>query len=185
MNRLASLLRLGLPPLLPVADESDVEKARHVAAIYHGHGSYHRVCEAFDWLNRNLGSEVELSYVAWSFDMLGRLDVRAAATRDTREANLLLVVVEGGCPLTDQVKRWIEECLSEERSKPLSVALLNSRLAAHRTVDAIAVELANLTRRLGAELFYASELESSFGCPPAERGPHELINPAANTFERQ
>ena len=103
--------------------------------------------------------------------MLGRLDVRAAAAYTARDAQLLLVVVEGGSPLPNQVKRWLEECLGEERKNPLSMVLLNGRWEAHRTVDGLSAELANLARRMGVELIYDWEFEPYLVSPLAKKEP--------------
>jgi len=163
MNRMASLLRWGSAPISSSpADKGFSGEICHVAAIYEGEESLARVRVTFDSLSRLLRPAVGLTFDAWSFDMLGRLDIRAVATRDASESHVLMLACDPCAALPAQVLRWLEDSLGAERVSPLSVVLLNGRWAASRGADPLSQEISGLARRMGVDLVFDWEFESYF-----------------------
>ena len=95
----------------------------HVAAIYHNFAAGIRVRETLDLLVRSLAPMKVISK-AWSFDMLTRLDVRAAAVREVEKADLLMIAGDGE-RMPEQIKHWLERCMSENYSRPTALVALH------------------------------------------------------------
>lgn len=98
--------------------------ALNVAAIYEEFAAGIRLKEALISLERSLG-HVRVVNKAWSFSMLARLDVRAAAIHEAVDADILIVVTIGDQALPVQVIRWLERCLVESSGGPAALVELH------------------------------------------------------------
>ena len=96
----------------------------NIAAIYEGFAAGIRASEALEWLVRDL-APLRIVSKAWSFGMLTRLDVRAAAIREAADADLLIVAASGDQRLPVQVVRWLERCMLESRNGPAALVVLH------------------------------------------------------------
>lgn len=84
-------------------------------AIYDDFFGGIRAREALEWLKHSLSSDLQVCSTFWSFQSLERLDVRAASLRAAATADVLIIAASEMEPLPDQIKRWLDSILQQQR----------------------------------------------------------------------
>ena len=97
-----------------------------VVAIHDDFSASVRVREALEWLEYSLGSDLQVRSISWSFQKLERMDLRAMSVRTAAAADLIIVAASDTQPVPDQVRRWLDSSLQQQRgSRAMLVALHN------------------------------------------------------------
>jgi Protein of unknown function (DUF2934) len=90
--------------------------SRSIVAIYDGHVYESRVNELFGWLHHSFKADLKLSFNSWAFGKLEVLDSRAMSVRTASAADVIIIAANDQCPLPDQMKRWLETVMREQRA---------------------------------------------------------------------
>jgi hypothetical protein len=71
------------------------------------------------------GGQAQTSTVLWSFKALADSDIRAIATEDARQADILVIVTKGLEPLSTPARQWFESAVMQKRGTDAAVVCLS------------------------------------------------------------
>jgi len=95
-----------------------------VVAIHDDFSASVRAREALEWLEHSLGADLHVRSISWSFQKLERMDLRAMSVRAAAAADVIIVAASDTQPVPDQVRRWLDSSLQQQRgSRAVLVAL--------------------------------------------------------------
>jgi hypothetical protein len=96
-----------------------------VVAIHDSFTSGVRAQEALEWLRHSLGYDLQIYSIAWSFQNLERLDVRAMSLRVAASADVIIISASDAEPVPDHIKRWLDASLQQQREGRAALVALH------------------------------------------------------------
>ncbi len=137
------------------------QRSLSVVAIYEGYQAEMRVNQAFAWLHHSFRSDLRISFNSWNFGKLeAALDTRAMSIRIGRAAEMIIIATSCVRPLPDQIRRWMEDILGQQREeRALLVALEDNDHFLKSHTDTICEQVQQAASRWQADFMCCENLQ--------------------------
>jgi hypothetical protein len=102
----------------------EAEAKCNVAIVYEDVPAGQRAVRSLSYTEQALSEPTNFYPVLWRFDLLEDPDWRAWATKDARQADLLIISVSRPSNLSANVQAWIKDWLAQKQGTAAAVAVL-------------------------------------------------------------
>lgn len=153
------------------------EESLRVVVVYEDTATHVRAQHTYDYLVAHAGSEINLQFSWWSFDLLREARWAKEAAQMAAAADLVIFSTRSERELPAEVKTWIESWTARRAGRPGAIAaIFSSPRAETAGISGRRVYLQNAAKNAGMD-FLAHEAEPLLTAYFAELD--ELVNHAA------
>jgi hypothetical protein len=139
---------------VPAPPRIDLQNSSIKIVIAYDNAATARRAEAiYKRLAQRLGDDFEFEQRLWRFDVLEEETVRAEATKDTADADIVIVATNDDNQLPAGVQRWLESSLQQHAGGAALVALLE------HASPPVQPYLEDVARRGGLDFFAQSSAD--------------------------
>jgi hypothetical protein len=143
---------IALSPTLHKNNGQAANPAFSVVAVHDGIYAGIRVQEALEWLKDSFSTDLQLSFISWSFEDLAKQHLRALTIRAASAADAIIVSVSDDEKVPAQVKVWLNGILAEQRgTRPILIALHDERIKANGFMGPFCTHLKKVAESLQTE----------------------------------